>query len=109
MERDLFGEIPEYKNEVVKIAGEAAKKRRPKDIQRRINGPVENHRGYAVYKDFKTYFDKKAEEGQWEYYDWSSGRLRIQIKEILREAGWRHVPKTHRETRFYEPRWEAVE
>ena len=109
MERDLFGDFfqEKYKCEVVKIAEEAAKKRRPDNIQRRLNGTVENHRGYAIYKDFEDYFKKEHEAGRLNLADWSPARLRIQIREILREAVWDYVPKKYRETRFYEPRGEA--
>jgi len=110
MERDLFGDFLQgkYECEVVKIAEEAAKKRRPaKGIQQRMNGSLENHRGYAIYKDFEDYFRKEEEAGRLNLADWSTGRLKIKIGEILREAGWYHVPGKNRAARFYEPKREV--
>lgn len=96
------------KHEVVEIAEKAAEKRRPPYRQERFNDTVEYPRGYAIHKDFKDYFDKKAEEGEVQYHDWSTGRLRILISGILSEAGWEYRVE-HREARFYEPIREAVE
>ena len=111
MERDLLGDFfgRPPKHEVVKIAEEAAKKRRPPDLKQRLNGTVENHRGYAIYKDFEDYFGEAYKAGQLRLTDWSTARQKFEIREILCEAGWGYVPKKHRETRFYEPIREVEE
>jgi hypothetical protein len=102
MERDLLGEIPEYKHEVVKIAEEAAKKRRPQYLTQPLIGPVENHRGYAVYDDFKRYIRKQVLAGG------SEVKVKGDILKILCDAGWDYLPIPHGKTRFYEPSREAV-
>jgi len=109
MERDLFGDFFEgpAKHEIVKMAEEAAKKRRPPNLQKQLNGTVENHRGYAIHTDFEGYFRKAYKAGKLRLTDWSTGRFRIKVGETLDEAGWYRDPIKHPETRFYEPRWEV--
>jgi len=101
-----FGET--YENEIVKIAREAAEKRRVAaeklsgelGKQQRLDGTVEPCRGYAVYSDFEGYIKQRIGMVS----GWNSAERRFHIWDILDSAGWEYKRgRGRRPTRFYPP------
>jgi len=103
----LWREI--HGNEIVKIAREAAEKRRAAaeelargrgQQQSLLDGTVEPCRGYAVYSDFDDYMEQEIAEGRLK--PTGGGWYQHRIKEVLEADGWKRET-AYRPTRFYPP------
>ena len=92
-------------NEIIRIAWEAVERRREaarkRGKQLQINGKVREN-GYAVYKDYNQYMEKRKQREQLDIATWDLGRVRHEIRDTLLSKGWTASPH-YPETRFYPP------
>jgi len=104
----LFGEI--HDDEIVKIAWEAAEKRRvaaeeiarERGKQKILDGTVAPCRGYAVWDDFRDYMEQRKLREGLKLTGRDMQELKGKMRKTLKAAGWTDR-EVHSKILFYPP------